>query len=110
MGAQKMLLVRQLLEEPELAADGEKEKSFPDLRLSQTLDFPKEFSGVRKEFWLACLEELSLDTGTDRLWAFVEIVSAGGDDGSDSSLPPLTSRNLLDLIPSHARKHRQWTE
>lgn len=107
-GEQRLLLVRHLIEDFHLAADAALTKRFTDacFRPKQTIE--SSLCRSCRAFWLACLEEISLETEVGFLYAFVKIIEAANEDDVDStSVLELVNPGLASLLSFHAQRQRR---
>jgi hypothetical protein len=92
-GEQRLLLVRHLINDFQLAADAALAKGFTDACFRPRLSKESGLCKACRAFWVACLEEISLENDTDPLYTFVKIIEAANEDDLDSS-------SVLELVNS----------
>jgi hypothetical protein len=104
-GSNRVFLVRRVIDEFGLALDSKNPKLFTD-ECSTTQDTSSMgFEGMCRDFWISCLSELGLDSDESSLWAFVQIVNAGGEDSTNLWLSELVNLHLKDIFIAHGRSN-----
>lgn len=107
-GEQRLLLVRHLIEDFHLAADVAFAKRFTDACYRPGLVIETDLCAACRAFWLACIEELSLEIDVDPLYVFVKIIAAANEDDVDSSSAlELVNPGSGPLPSFHAKRDRR---